>query len=84
MKTLRGALIEQLKHPEAPVTALTSLFTDVAREARKRDIQPEQVLVTFKQLWNHLAESLRPQNSDQYERLRQRLVTLFIQAYYAE
>jgi len=35
-------------------------------------------------LWNSLAESLRPQNADQYERVRQRLVTLCIQAYYAD
>jgi len=40
--------------------------------------------VTFKQMWNSLSESLRPRVPDQYERVRQNLVTLCIQAYYAE
>jgi len=35
-------------------------------------------------LWNSLAESLRPQNAEQQERVRQNLVTLCIQAYYAD
>jgi hemoglobin-like flavoprotein len=84
MRELRSALTEQLKNPEGPTQELATLLRKVANEARSRDIRPEQLIVIFKQLWNSLAESLRPQNSDQYERVRQRLVTLCIQAYYAE
>jgi hypothetical protein len=84
MKELRTALIEQLNRPEGPTQELATLLRKVAREAHARDIRPEQLIVIFKQLWNSLAESLRPQNADQYERVRQRLVTLCIQAYYAE
>jgi hypothetical protein len=84
MKELRTALIEQLKKPDGPTPELASLLRKVAKEARERSIPPEELIVTFKQLWNSLAESLRPQNADQYERVRQRLVTLCIQAYYAE
>jgi len=84
MKELRTALTEQLKRPDGPTPELASLLRKVAKEARERSIPPEELIVTFKHLWNSLAESLRPQNVDQYERVRQRLVTLCIQAYYAE
>ena len=84
MKELRTALTEQLKRPDGPTPELASLLKKVAQEARDQSIPPEELIVLFKQLWNSLAESLRPQNADQYERVRQRLVTLCIQAYYAE
>jgi len=84
MKELRTALIEQLKRPDGPTQEIAALLRKVAREAHDQDVKPEQLIIIFKQLWNSLAESLRPQNSDQYELVRQRLVTLCIQAYYAE
>lgn len=84
MKELRIALTEQLKRPDGPTPELTTLLRKMAREAHERNIPPEELIVVFKQLWNSLAESLRPQNGDQFERVRQRLVTLCIQAYYAE
>ena len=84
MKELRTALVEQFKRPDGPTQELAALVRRVAREAHEQDIRPEQLLVIFKQLWNSLAESLRPQNVDQYERVRERLITLCIQAYYAE
>ena len=84
MKELRSALTDQLKKPDSPTTELTTLLREIGREAREKEIRPEELIIIFKQLWNSLAESLRPQNADQYERTRQRLVTLCIQAYYAE
>jgi hypothetical protein len=84
MKKLRTVVLEQLKHPETPTPEMCDLLGELGKEARDENIPPEQVIVSFKQLWNDLAESLRPQHVDQYERLRQRLVTLCIKAYYAE
>ena len=84
MKELRKALTEQLKQPDGPTPELTALLHNVAAEAREKHLRPEQLIMLFKQLWNSLAESLRPQHPDQYEKVRQRLVTLCIQAYYAE
>lgn len=84
MKELRTALIEQLKRPDGPTQELSILLRKVGQEARDKDIRPEQLIIIFKQLWNSLAESLRPQNPDQYDLVRQRLVTLCIQAYYAK
>jgi hypothetical protein len=84
MKELRIALTEQLKRPDGPTPELADLLRKIADEAREQSILAEELIVIFKQLWNSLAESLRPQNADQHERVRQRLVTLCIQAYYAE
>ena len=81
---MRTALTEQLKRPDGPTPELATLFRKIAREAREQNVPPEELLVIFKKLWSSLAEALRPQNADQYERIRQRLVTLCIQAYYAE
>jgi len=84
MKELRAALTEQMRQPNGPTPELARLLKKVAVEARQNNIRPEELLVIFKQLWNSLAESLRPQNAEQQERMRQNLVTLCIQAYYAE
>jgi hypothetical protein len=84
MKELQAALAEQLKKPDAPTPELTRLLRKVGAEARQKNIKPEELLIIFKQLWNVLAESLRPQDVQQHERVRQNLVTLCIQAYYAE
>jgi hypothetical protein len=84
MKELQAALTEQLKGPDGPTPELTRLLKKVGAEARQNNVKPEELIVTFKQLWNSLTESLRPQNVEQQERVRQRLVTLCIQAYYAE
>ena len=84
IKELRTALTEQLKQPDGPTPELATLLRKVAREAHEQSIPPEELIVVFKKLWNSLAESLRPQNPDQHEQIRQRLVTICIQAYYAE
>jgi hypothetical protein len=84
MKELQAALTEQLTRPAGPTQELSTVIRKMAREAHDRDIKPEQLIIIFKRLWNSLAESLRPQNADQYELVRQRLVTLCIRAYYAE
>jgi hypothetical protein len=84
MQELRSALTEQLKRPDGPTSEVTALLRTVAREARDNGVPPEELLVNFKEIWNSLFESLRPKSPDQYERIRQNLVTLCIQAYYAE
>ena len=84
MQQLRSALTEQLKRPEGPTPEVTALLRKVAREAQANGIRPEQLLVAFKETWNSLAETHRPKSPEQYERIRESLVTLCIQAYYAE
>jgi hypothetical protein len=84
MKELQTALAEQLRRGEDPTPELREVLKRIAREAREKNVRPEQLLVTLKQLWNSLAETMRPQSADQFERVRQKLVTLCIKAYYAE
>jgi hypothetical protein len=84
MKELQSALAEQLRKPDQVAPELQPLLVRVAREAREKNIRPEELLVSFKRLWNSLAESMRPQSADQFERIRQDLVTVCIKAYYAE
>ena len=84
MKELRAAVTEQLKQPDGPTPEIAKILKRIGRETRQSNIPPEELIIKFKELWNSLAESLRPKNADQYEHVRQRLVTLCIQAYYAE
>lgn len=84
MQELEAALTEQLKSPNGPTQELTRLLKTIGAEARQNNVKPEELLVIFKQLWNSLTESMRIHNPEQHERVRQNLVTLCIQAYYAE
>jgi hypothetical protein len=84
MKELEAALTEQLRKPDNPTPELNALLRRVAREAREKNIRPEELLVSFKQLWNSLAEATRARPVDQFERMRETLVTTCIKAYYAE
>ena len=84
MKELQTALAEQLRRGDNPTPELSEVLQRVAREARERNVRPEVLLVTLKQLWNSLSDNMRPQSADQFERVRQNLVTLCIKAYYAE
>jgi hypothetical protein len=81
---LGAAVVVQLRNPDAASSELIVQIEQLAKEAREQHIPPEQVIVAFKQLWNDAVDSLRPQRHDQYERLRQGLVTQCIRAYYAE
>ena len=84
MKELQTALAAQIRRPENPTPELGEVLKRVAHEAREKNVRPEELLVTLKQLWNSLAETMRPQSADQFERVRQNLVTTCIKAYYAE
>jgi hypothetical protein len=84
MQELRSALVEQLRHPDAATPEVTDCLRKLGHEAHVNGVTPEELLVTFKQMWNSLAESTRPSSPDQSERIRQTLVTLCIKAYYAE
>jgi len=84
MKELQTALAEQLRRGDTATPELAEVLKKVAREARERNLRPEELLIALKQLWNSLAETMRPYSNDQFERARQNLVTLCIKAYYAE
>ena len=84
IQELRAALTDQLKQATGLSPELTRLLRKVGAEARQKKVRPEELIVTFKQMWNSVAESVPLQNAEERERMRQTLVTLCIQAYYAE
>ena len=84
IEELRAALAQQLRNPNDPSPELAKLLRKVGAEAREKKVKPEELVVVFKQTWNSLIESTRPPSSELQERMRQNLVTLCIQAYYAE
>jgi len=84
MKELRTALTEQLKQPDRPTPELASLLKESPAKRTRRTFAPRADSESSKALWNSLSESLRPQNAEPVRAYRQNLVTLCIQAYYAE
>lgn len=84
IEELRAALADQLKTPHDPSPELAKLLRKTGAEAREKKIKPEELVVIFKQMWNSVVESSRSPGSELQERMRQNLVTLCIQAYYAE
>jgi hypothetical protein len=84
IEELKAALTEQLRKTDGPDPELTKFLKQLGAEARQKNAKPEELIVIFKQVWNSLAESVRSTHAEPNERMRQKLVTLCIQAYYAE
>lgn len=84
MTELRVALTEQLKRTDGITAELSKLLLRAGREAREGSLRPEQLLLIFKQLLNSLHETSQSKSAGEYERVRERLVTVCIKAYYAE
>ena len=78
---VRLALRAYLHEPE-DTSALQASLLLVSSEARARNILPEQLLVTLKELWNSLPEVRAMTDATQQVRLLQRVVTMCIREYY--
>lgn len=78
---VRLALRAYLRDPE-DARALQASLLLVSSEARARNILPEHLLVTLKELWNSLPEVRRMTDATQQVRLLQRVVTMCIREYY--
>lgn len=81
LNDVRVALRAYLKDSEDP-SALQGSLLLLATEARTRNILPEQLLVTLKELWNTLPEVRAMTDASHQVRLLQRVVTLCIREYY--
>lgn len=84
IEELKAALAEQLTATDGPRPEVAKLLKQLGTEAREKRVKPEELIVIFKQIWNSLSESIRSTHTEPHERMRQKLVTLCIQAYYAE
>ena len=67
---------------DADASALQASLLLVSIEARARNVLPEQLLVTLKELWNTLPEVRAMSDAGQQVRLLQRVVTMCIHEYY--
>ncbi len=80
--TLRDALRRYLSNGLTP-SPLQAALQLVGREAREKDILPEQLLITLKDVWNTLPEVRAMNDTAQQVRLLQRVVTMCIKEYYS-
>jgi hypothetical protein len=78
---VRIALRGYLRDSE-DASALQASLLRLATEARARDILPEHLLVTLKELWSGLPEVRAMTDTSEQVRLLQRVVTLCIREYY--
>ncbi len=62
---------------------LTEAVRDFAHEARARRIPPEKLLKQLHALWDEVIESRRPASAQERRRLRERLIALCIEHYFA-
>ena len=81
LDAVRVALRTYLRDPD-DTSALQASLVLVATEARAREILPEQLLVTLKDLWSTLPEVRALTDAGQQVRLLQRVVTMCIREYY--
>ena len=79
---LRAALVRYMRNP-APGPDLHEALTALAREARRKAIHAEHLLIIFKDLWSALPEVKGARNPREQNAMLQQLVTLCIQEYYA-
>jgi hypothetical protein len=81
LNDVRVALRAYLKDSE-DASGLQASLLRLATEARARNILPEQLLVTLKELWSTLPEVRAMTDAGHQVRLLQRVVTLCIREYY--
>ena len=63
-------------------SALQPSLLRLAAEARARNVLPERLLVTLKELWSSLPEVRAMTDASEQVRLLQRVVTMCIREYY--
>ena len=87
---LRDAVRRVVARPAAPGDglaaaegALREAVTAVVTEARERQMRPEELITSFKALLDSIPEVHEAGGRVEETRLRERLVTLCIKAYYA-
>jgi len=81
LNAVRLALRAYLRDAENS-RALQSALVLAAAEARTRNILPENLLVTLKELWSTLPEVRAISDTGEQVRLLQRVVTMCIREYY--
>lgn len=82
VEALRSALLECLEQ-SGETSALQPALRQIATEARATKMHAEHLLVLLKDIWFALPQIGKPSESEQQNRLLQRVVTLCIREYYS-
>jgi hypothetical protein len=78
---LRAALVRHMQD-SPPAPDLHESLTALAREARRKSIHAEQLLILLKEIWGALPEVKNATNPREQSLLLQQLVTICIREYY--
>ena len=84
LATMRDAVLRVWNDPAGAEPVLQRALAQAVHEARQRTLRAEEVIVSFKSLLASLPELNSPVRRLEAARLRERLITLCIKAYYAE
>jgi hypothetical protein len=81
---VRRALQACARSPAAdPAPELGTVLHALAREARLKEVPPEQLLVALKGVWQALPEVQNARDDAEHTRVLQRIVTICIKEYFA-
>ncbi len=69
-------------HPDIADPELARVLRQIVTEARNRHIRAEQLVVILKHVWDSLPDARYAIDREAQARVRQRLITLCIKAYY--
>ena len=81
LAALRAALVRHLHH-SPPAPDLHESLIALAREARRKSIHAEQLLVVLKEIWSALPDVRNATNPRDQSVMLQQLVTICIREYY--
>jgi hypothetical protein len=84
LASLRDAVLRVWHDPAGSEAALQAALREMVADARARALRAEDVIVAFKALLGSIPELNSPVRRLEAGRLRERLITLCIKAYYAE
>ena len=79
---LRAVLTDHMGHPDIADPELARVLRQIVTEARNRHIRAEQLVVILKHVWDSLPDARYAIDREAQARVRQRLITLCIKAYY--
>jgi hypothetical protein len=79
---LRTAVLRHLREPSESGAELTAALRLIATEARGRGMLPEELIIAFKRVWEALPDVHAAVARADEPRLRERLITMAIKAYY--
>jgi hypothetical protein len=82
LQALRTAVLSHLERKSDPEHGLELAVAAVVNEARERSMRPEELIIAFKALYAMLPDPPTTVARTEQLRLRERLVTECIRAYY--